>query len=168
MQSQRRMTAYLLAVTFVTALLVTQVRATKVNLYLNSFAVGDCAEVYYTAPTTRATINLMSKKNDIVLHCDYRVKYSSQRNTVILNTKLAGKPWNPKTRELVTGVKTTPGTVLEFALCPRAASEISVALNGKPLANYTNKQIDIATVSQVMFNSYKGNAKLEEMCVTYT
>ena len=103
-----------------------------------------------------------------MLHCDYRVKYSSQRDTVILNTKLAGTPWNPKTRELVTGVKSTPGTVLEFALCPTAVSKVSVALNGKPLTNYSNSQIDVTTVSQVMFNNYKGDAKLEEMCVSYT
>ena len=162
------MTAYLLAVTFVMALIGTPVPASKVILNLDSFSVGDCAEVYYTAPTTRATVNLLSKKGDIVLHCDYRVKYSSQRDTVILNTKLAGTPWTPKTRELVTGVKSTPGTVLEFALCPTAVSKVSVALNGKPLTNYSNSQIDVTTVSQVMFNNYKGDAKLEEMCVSYT
>ena len=161
------MTAYLLAVTFVTALIGTQLCGSKANINLDSFAVGDCVEVYYNAPTVRATINLVSEKGDLVL-CAYHVKYSSQQNTVLLNTKLAGKPWNPKTRELVSGVKSTHGTTLEFVLCPIAANKISVALNGKLLANYTNKQIDITTVSQVTFNNYEGDAKLEEMCVSYT
>ena len=162
------MTAYLLAVTFVTALIGTQLCGSKANINLDSFAVGDCVVVYYTAPTVRASINLVSEKGDVVLHCAYCVKYSSQRNTVLLNTKLAGKPWNSKTRELVSGVKSTHGTTLEFVLCPIASNKFSVALNGKLLANYTNKQIDITTVSQVTFNNYEGDATLEEMCVSYT
>ena len=87
---------------------------------------------------------------------------------MLLNTKLAGKPWNPKTRELVSGVKSTHGTALEFVLCPIAGNKFSVALNGKLLANYINKQIDITTVSHVTFNNYEGDAKLEEMFVSYT
>ena len=162
------MTAYLLAVTFVTALIGTQFCGSMANINLDSFAVGDCVEVYYTAPMVRATINLVSEKGDLVLHCAYRVKYSSQQNTVLLNTKLAGNAWNPRTRVLVTGVKSTPGTTLEFVLCPIATNKVSVTLNGKLLANYTNKQIDIATVSHVTFNNYEGDAELEEMCVSYT
>lgn len=134
---------------------------------LESFAVGDCAEVHYTAPTARATINLMSKKGDHVLHCDYRVKYSSQRNTVLLNAKLAGKAFNPKLRKLVPGVANTPGTTLQFVICPIAANGFSVTLNGKLLAKYTNSNIDITTVSRVTFNNYTGNAELQEICVNY-
>ena len=56
------MTAYLLAVTFAMALIGTQLCGSKANINLDSFAVGDCVVVYYTAPTVRATISLVSEK----------------------------------------------------------------------------------------------------------
>ena len=40
---------------------------------VEDFVVGDCAEVHYTAPTARGTINLESEVGDTVLHCDYNV-----------------------------------------------------------------------------------------------
>ena len=134
---------------------------------VEDFAVGDCAEVHYTAPTVRATINLKSEAGDIVLHCDYRVKYSSMQDTLLLNTKLAGESWNPAKRVLVRNVKSTVGTTLKFVLCPVAVNEISVTLNGKQLASYTNSKMDITTISRVSFANYKGDAVLQKICLNY-
>ena len=95
---------------FAVALIGTQnyvSHAAKSYIDVEDFAVGDCAEVHYTAPTVRATINLKSEAGDIVLHCDYRVKYSSMQDTLLLNTKLAGESWNPSTRVLVPDVQST-------------------------------------------------------------
>ena len=135
---------------------------------LESFAIGECVEVHYTAPTKRATVNLLSKNSDTVLHCDYRVKYSNMKDTVLLNTRLANENWNSKTRILVTNTKSTPGTNLEFVICPIADDEFSVAFNGKLLANYDNSKINITSVSRVQFNNNGGDAELQEICVTYS
>ena len=167
-QSQYRMTASVVIVSLVVALIGANIYVSNSqNVDMDSFAIGDCAEVHYTAPTKRATINLKSAKGDIVLHTDYRVKYSAQRDTVLLNTRLAGGSWNSKIRKLVPGVKNTPGTTLKFVICPIAKNEFSVSLNGKLLANYSNSKIDTATVSRVNFANYGGDAKLQEICVNY-
>ena len=141
--NQYRMTASVVIVSLVVALIGAQICVSNGSSYyidLESFALGDCVEVHYTPPTARATINLKSKKGDYVLHCDYRVKYSKQVNTVLLNTKLVNKGWNQNTRLLVPGVTSTPGTTLEFVICPTAVNEFSVTFNGKLLAKYKNKQ----------------------------
>ncbi len=104
---------------FAVALIGTQnylSHAATSNIDVEDFAVGDCAEVHYTAPTARATINLESADGGRVLHCDYRVKYSSQVDTLLLNTKLAGESWDPSTRVLVPDVQNTVGTTLKFVL----------------------------------------------------
>ena len=139
------------------------------NSYIGveDFAVGDCAEVHYTAPTARATINLESEAGDIVLHCDYRVKYSSMQDTLLLNTKLASESWNSARRLLVPNVKSTVGTTLKFVLCPVAVNEISVTLNGKQLASYKNSKMDITTVSRVSFSNHNGDAVLQKICLNY-
>ena len=139
------------------------------NSYIGveDFAVGDCAEVHYTAPTARATINLESADGGRVLHCDYRVKYSSQWDTLLLNTKLASESWNPARKLLVSNVQNTVGTTLKFVLCPVAVNEISVTLNGKQLASYTNSKMDITTVSRVSFSNHNGDAVLQKICLNY-
>ena len=167
-QSQYRMTASVAIVSLVVALIGANIHVSNSeNVDLDSFAIGDCAEVHYTAPTERATINLKSAQDDIVLHTDYRVKYFAQVDTVLLNTRLAGGKWDPSERLLVPGVKNTPGTTLKFVICPIANDEFSVSLNGKLLANYSNSKIDITTVSRVNFANYGGDAKLQKICVNY-
>ena len=167
-QSQYRMTASVAIVSLVVALIGANIHVSNsVNVDLDSFAIGDCAEVHYTAPTERATINLKSAQDDIVLHTDYRVEYFAQVDTVLLNTRLAGGSWDPSERLLVPGVKSTPGTTLKFVICPIANDEFSVSLNGKLLANYSNSKIDITTVSRVNFANYGGEAKLQKICVNY-
>ena len=139
------------------------------NSYIGveDFAVGDCAQVHYTAPAARATINLESADGDIVLRCAYRVKYSSMQDTLLLNTKLADEPWNPSRRLLVPDVQNTVGTTLKFVLCPVAVNEVSVTLNGKQLASYTNSKMDITTVSRVSFSNHNGDAVLQKICLNY-
>ena len=139
------------------------------NSYIGveDFAVGDCAEVHYTAPAARGTINLESEAGDIVLHCDYRVNIGGMQDTLLLNTKLASESWNPARRLLVPNVKSTVGTTLKFVLCPVAVNEISVTLNGKQLASYTNSKMDITTVSRVSFNGNNGDATLQKICLNY-
>jgi len=164
------MTTSLVIFLFAVALIGTQnylSHAASSHIDVEDFAVGYCAEVHYTAPTVRASISLESADGDRVLHCAYRVKYSSQVDTLLLNTKLAGKPWNPSTRVLVPDVQNTVGTTLKFVLCPVAVNEISVTLNGKELANYTNSKIDITTVSRVSFNNHDQDAKLQKICLNY-
>ena len=163
------MTASVVIVSLVVALIGTNIHVSNSeNVDLDSFAIGDCVEVHYTAPTTdRATINLESAQGDIVLQSDYRVKYSSQVDTLLLNTRLAGESWDSSQRLLVPGVKNTPGTTLRFGICPIANNEFSVYLNEKLLANYSNSKIDITTVSRVNFENYGGDAILQGICVDY-
>ena len=164
------MTTSVVIFVFAVALIGTQNYVSHAaNSYIDvkDFAVGDCAEVHYTAPTARATINLESADGGRVLHCDYRVKYSSQQDTLLLNTKLASESWNSARRLLVPNVKSTVGTTLKFVLCPVAVNEISVTLNGKQLASYTNSKMDITTVSHVSFNNYDKDAVLQEICLNF-
>ena len=86
---------------------------------------------------------------------------------MLLNTKLASESWNPARKVLVRNVKSTVGTTLKFVLCPVAVNEISVTLNGKQLASYTNSKMDITTVSHVSFNNYDKDAVLQEICLNY-
>ena len=155
---------------FAVALIGTQnylSHAATSHIDVEDFSVGDCAEVHYTAPAARATINLESADGGRVLHCDYRVNYSSQVDTLLLNTKLAGESWDSSTRVLVPEVKSTVGTTLRFVLCPVAVNEISVTLKGELLASYTNSKMDITTVSRVIFNGNNQDAHLQKMCLNY-
>ena len=170
LQTQYRMTASVIVVSLVAAIIGTQINISNgasAHIDIENFAVGDCVEVHYTAPTVRATINLMSKNNDFVLHCDYRVNYYSQVDTLLLNTKLAAEYWNSNTRLLVPGVESTNGTTLQFVICPVATNSISVTLNSKVLATYNNSKMDITTVSRVSFENYGMDAKLQNICLNY-
>ena len=168
-QSQYRMTASVVIVSIAVALIGANIHVSNSeNGDMDRFAIGDCAEVHYTAPTTgKASISLKSAQSDIVLRAAYRVKYASQVDTLLLNTRLAGGSWDPSERLLVPGVKNTPGTTLKFVICPIANDEFSVSLNGKLLANYSNSKIDITTVSRVNFANFGGDAKLQKTCVNY-
>ena len=68
----------------------------------------------------------------------------------------------------MSNVQNTVGTTLKFVLCPVAVNEISVTLNGKQLASYTNSKMDITTVSRVSFNNYDKDAVLQEICMNYS
>jgi len=164
------MTTSVVIFLFAVALIGTQnylSHAASGHIDVEDFSVGDCAEVHYTAPAARATVNLASEAGDVVLHCDYRVNYASERDTLLLNTKLAGESWDPSTRVLVPNVQSTVGDTLNFLLCPVAVNEISVILNDKHLASYTNSKMDITTVSRVIFNGNNQDAHLQKICLNY-
>ena len=138
----------------------------KETITVDSFSIGDCAVVRYTAPTKRATINMKQAdgKNNL-LHCDYRVDYGNMKDTLLLNVNFGG--FVVSERQLVTGVKSTPGTVVEISICPTDTKTFSVTFNGKLLANYSHDKIDTSTVSQVQFSDHGGDAELKSMCVKY-
>ena len=164
------MTTSVVIFVFAVALIGTQnhvSHAASRYIDVKDFAVGDCAEVHYTAPTARATINLKSADNNVVLHCTYRVNYGALQDTLILNTKLAGETWNQSTRLLVHDVRSTVGTNLKFVLCPVAVDEVSVTFNGKQLASYSNSKMDITTISRIIFNKQNGDAVLQKICLKY-
>ena len=170
LQSQDRMTTSVVIFLFAVALIGTQnylSHAASGHIDVEDFSVGDCAEVHYTAPAARATVNLASEAGDVVLHCDYRVKYSSHVDTLLLNTKLAGESWDPSTRVLIPHVRSYVGQTLKFVLCAVAVNEISVTLKGELLASYTNSKMDITTVSRVIFNGNNQDAHLQKMCLNY-
>ena len=136
------------------------------TITVDSFSVGDCVDVRYTAPTKRATINLkQADGKNYLLHCDYRVDYGGNKDTLLLNVKFGS--FVKSERQLVTGVKSTPGTVVEISICPTDTKTFSVTFNGKLLANYSHDKIDISTVSQVQFSDNNGDAELKSMCVKY-
>ena len=168
-QSQYRMTASVVIVFFAVALIGTNIHVSNSeNVDFDRFAIGDCVEVHFVSPTARATINLESAQGDTVLHTDYRVKYSSQVDTLLLNTRLAGESWNPSEELQVPGVKSAPGTNVKLMICAIANNEFSISLNNKLLANYSNSKIDITTVSRVSVVNYGGDAKLQQICVKRT
>ena len=120
----------------------------------------------YTAPTERATINMKQADGENnLLHCDYRVDYGGNKDTLLLNVKFGS--FVVSERQLVTGVKSTPGTVVKISICPTDTKTFSVTFNGKLLANYSHDKIDTSTVSQVQFSDHGGDAELKSMCVKY-
>ena len=138
------------------------------TITLDSFSIGDCIEVHYTAPTERATINLkQADGGNYVLHCDYRVDYNDMKDTLLLNAKFGS--FDPSERQLVNDIKSTPGTIVEISICAADANTFSVTFNGKLLANYSNDdKTNISTLSQVQFiDDDGGDAELKSMCVKY-
>ena len=132
---------------------------------IENFNVGNCVEVDYTAPPTgRASINLIDAAGDIVLHVDYRVSWGSPlvQDTVVLNTRTSGS-WGPEER--VTGIKSTPGTVLQFVICAED-SDFSINMNQKELATYEYRTD--TKVSRLEFESYDYDSTLKQMCVVYS
>ena len=100
----------------------------------NSLAIGDHAIVKYTAPPTgRVSVNLWDEGNaDILLHVDYRVDYSGDQNTILLNTR-TGSKWGTNVR--IRDIITTPGT---FVIIEIIAQEDSfrISFNKKRVATY--------------------------------
>ena len=138
----------------------------KTTISVDSFSIGDCAEVHYTAPTVRASINLIQAGGkNLLLHCAYRVDYLGMKDTLLLNVLFGS--FNPSERQLVKGVKSTPGTVLKFNICAVANATFSVTLNGKLLTKYSNDKIDISTLRQVQFSPNGGEAEVKDICVKY-
>ena len=135
------------------------------QIAIGSFSVGMCVEVDYTAPPTgRASINLIDAAGDVVLHVDYRVSWGStvDQDTVVLNTRTSGS-WG--TEQRVKGIKSTPGTVLQFVVCAKD-SDFSIDMNQKELATYAYRTDTKA--SRLEFESYDYDSTIKQMCVVYS
>ena len=161
---QLRMNVSTVSITLVVALIgICMLNAYSERIDLDSFKVGNCAAVHYTAPSTgRQSINLYKENGDILLHVDYRVNWSSNTNTIVLNTR-TGRKWG--TEQLVTGIASTPGTVLEFLICAEA-NDFSITFNKKQVATYQYR-IN-ATVTRVEYANQGYGTTLEELRVVYS
>ena len=129
----------------------------------DSFEVGDCAEVHYTAPPTgRASINLYEENGDILLHTDYRVHWGPNTNTIVLATRTGGI-WGPE--QHVTDITSTPDTVVKFLICAEE-NDFSITFNKKQVATYQYR-IN-APVTRLEYQNYGYDSTLEELCVVYS
>lgn len=128
----------------------------------DTFATGDCVEGHYTAPPTgRVALNLHDKDGNIIIHVDYRVKWSSYTNTIVLDTYEGG--WGPE--ESVTGITSTPGTVVELLVCARE-NDFSITFNKKQVATY-NYRIAGAVVTRFEYENYGYDSTLMELCIVH-
>lgn len=139
------------------------------HINLDNYEVGDCIEVQFTAPTSRAAIDLLENDGAKQLHLDYQVNYGLLQNTVLLHTNLQlGDNWQPTQEQLVSSAATSPGDSVEFSICADGDYQtFIVSFNGKLMTSYTNNQINISRVKRVQFDDYGGDAKLQRMNVVY-
>ena len=131
---------------------------------MDDLLVGLCIEADYTAPETEsATLNLKAANGDTLLHVDYRVDWGPNKDTVVLNTQTGGE-WG--TEQLVTGIKSTPGSMLKWVICAQEDS-FSIQLNEKEVATYAYR-IN-APVRRLDFTQYENaNSFLRQLCVLYS
>ena len=137
---------------------------------LESFAVGQCIEASYTAPTTgRTTINLEASDGPIVLHVDYRKHWGRNPvtkqpwvNILILNSRIGGT-WGRY--QSVEDLLTTPGVGMSWRICAKN-NEFSIVLNGKELATY-NYRTPVTTLRKVDFRAQGYDSILRKLTVVY-
>ena len=128
----------------------------------DSFDVGDCFEAHYTAPPTgRVTLDINDDKGNVVLTTDYRVRWGANTNTIVLNTRKGG--WGPE--QHVTGVTSTPATLVKFLICAEA-NDFSITFNKKQVATYAYR-IPNANVTRFSYENYGYDSNLEELCIGY-
>ena len=141
--------------------------------YINveKFAVGQCVEVDYTAPTTGTTVvQLKAADGTVVLTVSYRKKWGHNPSTgkpwtniLILNSKIGGI-WGKQ--QLVEGLETIPGKLMAWRICAKDA-DFSIVLNEKELTTYTYRT-PITTVRKVMFSDRDYDSVVQKMCVTFS
>ena len=135
---------------------------------LGIFAVGQCIEAYYTAPTSgRATIDLSAADGMIVLTVDYRKHWGGNpdtgqpwQNILILNSKIGGA-WG--TEQHVKDIVTTPGMEMALIICAEK-EDFSIVLNQKKVATYTYRR-PVTTVTKVEYSKYGFDSILRKFCV---
>lgn len=158
--------ASVLLLSLVVALIGTHLtKALTETINLDSFAVGDCVEVDYIAPSTsRVTIYLVQDNDDVLLYADYRVKYRSQQNVLALRSRVGGR-WSKM--NYLEDIKSTPGTSLKFLICATADSEVSIVFNGKLLTYYSYDDVNVNHVRHVTVNTHGSRAQVQEICIHY-
>ena len=138
--------------------------ANQESIDLDTFTVGNCVRAKYTSPVTESvTLNLKAANGDTVLHLDYRVNWGPNKDTLVLNTQTGGV-WG--TEQLVTDLKTTPGTLLFWWVCAKE-DEFSILLNLKELTTYKYR-VD-SKVTRFEFTQYpNANATLMKLGMVYS
>ena len=136
---------------------------------LDKYDAGDCVEIQFTAPTDRATIDLLENDGAKQLHLEYRINYGLLQNTVLLYTNLQlGDSWQPTKEKIVSGVAITPGDSVEFGICAQGDYQtFNIGFNGEFMTSYSNIQINTSRVRRVQFDDNGGDAKLQRMSVVY-
>ena len=137
---------------------------------LESFDVGQCVKVSYTAPPSgRTTVNLEAANGTIVLHADYRKKWGSNpstgkpwNNVLILNSQIGGS-WGKE--QNVKKLFTTPGTEMAWKICAKD-SEFRIVLNRKEIATYAYRT-PVNTVKKVLYTNSGYDSVLYKLGVAY-
>ena len=123
------------------------------SINFEGLSVGNSFEVSYTAPKTeRISVNLFDECDNILLHVDYRVDYG-ESDTIVLNTRTVKRGWGREQR--VVGIKSTPGTVLDWVICARE-EDYSIVLNQKEVATYDYRIK--AAVTRLEYQRYEKSA----------
>ena len=136
--------------------------ANSMSIDPDSFEVGTCAIAKFTAPPTgRVSINLYGENDDILLLVDYRVNWGLTTNAIVLNTRTAGK-WGEE--QHVTGMTSTPGTLLEIIVCAEA-NDFSVIFNELKVANYQYRIK--APVTKIEYQKYSYDSVVKELVLQY-
>ena len=140
-------------------------KALQETVNFDSFAVGDCVEVDYIAPSTsRVTIFLLEENDDILLYADYRVKYRNQINTLALKSRVGGR-WSKA--KYLKDIESIPGTHLRFQLCAKAENAVSILYNGKLLTTYSYDDTNISNLRHVTVDTRGSGAQVQEICINY-
>ena len=152
------MTVSLIAISLIMALAGIGVSNADPNyIDLDSFGVDQCAEVYYTAPSTGLSIFHLSDTNsgEIVLSVTYRKNWGTNpstgepwQNLIILNSEIEGE-WG--TEQHVEDIQTTPGTEMAYVVCAHE-NEYSIVLNRKEIATYVHR-LPVTHVNRLDFNT---------------
>ena len=135
---------------------------------LDRFEVGDCAEGHYTSPSTGlAALDLCDSNGDILLHVGYGVNWTSPThhhatNIIDLSTKTGEERG---TEQRITGITSTPGTLLKFLVCA-GANDFSITFNGKQVATFQYR-IN-AAVTRLHYQNYGYDSTLKKLCVVYS
>ena len=165
------MTVPVILISLVALTGITVSSANPDSIDLESFDVGRCIRVEYTAPTTgRTTVNLLAADGTVALTADYRKNWGGNpstgqpwQNIVILNSQIGGS-WG--TEQHVEDVLTTPGMEMDFKICAND-TDFSINFDQKKIATYTYRT-PVNTVSKVEFTNQGHDSVLGKLCVVYS
>ena len=136
-------------------LYVSEVTSSYVEV--DSFGVGMSASAVYTAPSDgRTTIDLRDAYGGVVLHMDFRFRFSHHRNTLILNTKPAGGSWG--TEQHRNNFYFTPGTIVRLT-AKAEKYQFAIIANGLQVATYRHR-LPVNSVKRLQFITQGSRSKL--------
>ena len=131
----------------------------------DSFEVGDCAEVHFTAPSTGlAALDMCDSNGNILLHVGYGVNWTNPRNNNLVTNMISLNTVTGEVRgteQRITGVTSTSGTTLKFLVCA-GANDFSITFNGKQVATYQYR-IN-AAVTRLHYQNYGYDSTHSTVC----